>query len=383
MRVWWIATAGLVVIGLGVAGYAILGPGFAAKAQVQYLTATASVADVKAQVVATGTLQPARTISLAFGTPPVVTPASASSASNGNDAATGSTSSSTTWTVSSLKAVAGQHVTTGDILATASTTAINAQIAVAAAQVTDAKTKVSNGGTTLQVANARLALLNAETNLANLKAERDHANLVAPETGVVTAVNISEGAVAPSGSAIAIASEAMVATALVTETDVSSIKASQVATVTITALGTNVNGTVSSVATTGSSSSGVVGFGVLVAIESVPAGVLPGMSVQVSVVTAQALGVLSIPSIALGGTLGSYTVSVLTADGTIATRSVGTGLVTTDLAQITNGVAAGDRVVTGTASTQLTTATGGGAGGFRGLGGGGFGGGFGGGGGGN
>ena len=54
MRLWWIAAAGLVVIGLGVAGYAILGPGFAAKAQVQYLSATASVADVKAQVVATG-----------------------------------------------------------------------------------------------------------------------------------------------------------------------------------------------------------------------------------------------------------------------------------------------------------------------------------------
>jgi len=384
MRVWWIATAGLVVIGLGVAGYAILGPGFAAKAQVQYLTATASVADVEAQVVATGTLQPARTISLAFGTSPVVTPASAAGASNGTgNAAASSSSSSTSWSVTSVKAAVGQQVKAGDILETASTTSINAQIVVAAAQVTDARTKVSNGGTTLQVANARLALLNAETNLANLKAERAHASLVAPETGVVTAVNISAGAVAPSGAAIAISSEAMVATALVTETDVSSIKASQVATVSITALGTNVNGTVSSVATTGSSSSGVVGFGVLVAIESVPAGVLPGMSVQVSVVTAQALGVLSIPSIALGGTLGSYTVSVLTADGTIATRSVGTGLVTTDLAQITNGVAAGDRVVTGTASTQLTTATGGGAGGFRGLGGGGLGGGFGGGGGGN
>jgi multidrug efflux pump subunit AcrA (membrane-fusion protein) len=59
MRVWWIGTAILVVIGLGVAGYAILGPGFAAQTQVQYLSATASVADVEAQVVATGTLQPA------------------------------------------------------------------------------------------------------------------------------------------------------------------------------------------------------------------------------------------------------------------------------------------------------------------------------------
>ncbi|MGZ8562864.1 MAG: efflux RND transporter periplasmic adaptor subunit [Candidatus Limnocylindria bacterium] len=374
MRLWLLAAAGLVVIGLGVAGYAILGPGFAAKAQVQYLSATASVADVKAQVVATGTLQPARTFSLAFGGPAVVTAAAPSSASNGSNAVAGSGSSSLSWTVSSVKAVVGQEVKAGDVLATASTTEIDAQIAVATAQVTDAQTKVNNGGTKLQVANAKLALLNAKTNLANLEAERTHASLVAPEAGLVTSVNIAEGAGAPSGTAIAIASDAMVATALVTETDVSSIKASQVATVTITALGTDVTGTVSSVSITGSNSSGVVGFGILVAVDSVPVGVLPGMSVQVTVVTAQSPGVLSIPSIALGGTLGSYTVSVLAGDGTISTKSVGTGLITTDLAQITSGLVAGDRVVTGTASTQLTITDGGG--GFRGPGG--LGGGFGG-----
>lgn len=379
MRRWWIAAAGLVVIGLGVAGYAILGPGFAAKAQVQYLSSTASVADVKAQVVATGTLQPARTFSLAFGGPAVVTAAAASTESNGNSTPDSAGTSTRSWIVSSVKAVVGQEVAAGDVLATASTSEIDAQIAVAAAQVTDAETKVSNGGTELQKANAKLALLNAETNLANLQAELTYASLVAPEAGLVTSVNITEGAGTPSGTAIAIASDAMVATALVTETDVSSIKASQVAAVTITALGTDVAGTVSSVSTTGSNSSGVVGFGILVAVDSVPAGVLPGMSVQVTVVTSEALGVLSIPSVALGGTLGSYTVSMLGDDGTTSTRSVGTGLITTDLAQITSGLVAGDRVVTGTASTQLTTTDGGG--GFRGPGGlgGGLGGGFGGG----
>ena len=84
--------------------------------------------------------------------------------------------------------VVGQHVAAGDVLATASTTGINRQIAVASAQVADDKTRVSNGGTTLQVANAYLALFNAETALDNLVAERDHASLVASEAGVVTAV---------------------------------------------------------------------------------------------------------------------------------------------------------------------------------------------------
>ena len=381
MRVWWIATAILVVIGLGVAGYAVLGPGFAPKAQVQYLTATASVADVEAQVVATGTLEAARTVSFAFGSGAAVTPATAGGGGSGSSTATaGGAGSSMSWTVGKVTAVVGQHVKAGDVLATASIIGVNRQIAVADAQVAAAKTTVSRGGTTLQVANANLALYNAETNLSNLLAARDHADLVAPEAGVVTAVNVSAGALAPSGPAIVMASDAMVATALVTESDVSLIKVSQVATVTITALGTDVSGTVSSVATSGTSSSGVVGFGVLVAVDSLPAGAMPGMSVQVSVVTAKEQGVLSIPSVALGGSLGSYTVSVLAADGTVSTRSVGTGLVTTELAEITTGLVAGDKVVTGTASTQLTTTNGGG---FRGLGGGGFGGGFGGPGGGN
>ncbi len=373
MRVWWFAAAGLVVVGLAVAGFAVVGPGFAAKQSVQYLSAAASVADVKAQVVATGTLQPARTFSLAFGSPAVATPASAAGTSGASSP--GSTSSGATsirWTVTSVSVVAGQHVNAGDPLAS-SATSIDAQIAVATAEVSAAKVQVAAGGTTLAVANANLALLNARVLLADLRAARAHASLVAPEAGVVTAVNVTKGLDAPSGAAIVIASDAVVATAVVTETDVSSIKADQPATVTITALGSDVTGTVSSVSPAGSASSGVVGFGVVVAIDSVPTEVRPGMSVQVTVVTAQALGVLSIPSVALNGSLGSYTVSVLASDGTTQSRSIGTGLVTTDLAEITSGLTAGERVVTGTASTQLTTTN---SGGFRGgFGGGGFGGG--------
>jgi multidrug efflux pump subunit AcrA (membrane-fusion protein) len=364
MRLWWFAAAGLVVVGLVVAGFALVGPGFAAKQTVQYLSATASVADVKAQVVATGTLQPAHALSLAFGSPVTVTPASAaSSAVASSPSSASSAASSVRWTVSSVSVAVGQHVKAGAALASAGTAGIDAQIAVAVAQVSDAEVKVSYGGTALAVANANLALLNATTLLADLQAERAHASLVAPEAGMVTAVNITKGLDAPSGPAIVIASDAMVATAVVTETDVASIKAEQPATVSITALRSDVTGTVSSVSLTGSASSGVVGFGVVVAIGATPTEVRPGMSVQVTVVTAQALGVLSIPSVALNGSLGSYTISVLASDGTTQSRSVGTGLVTTDLAEITSGLTAGERVVTGTASSQLTTTN---TGGFRG-----------------
>jgi macrolide-specific efflux system membrane fusion protein len=66
-------------------------------------------------------------------------------------------------------------------------------------------------------------------------------------------------------------------------------------------------------------------------------------------------------------------------DGSITTRAVEVGLVTTSMAQITNGLSQGDAVVVGTTSTRnSTTTTGGGGvnlGGLTGggLGGGGFG----------
>jgi macrolide-specific efflux system membrane fusion protein len=373
MRVWWIAAAGLVVIGLGVAGFAIFGPGFAAKAQVQYLSSNAAVANVIAQVVANGTVQAAHTDSLAFGSPAVVQAATPTSGSgNGTQAAASTGGSGITWSVATVDVAVGDHVKAGDPLASASTTAIDAQITVAQAQVNGAQAQVDRGGSTQTVANAKAALLNAQTSLADLVAARANASLVAPEAGTVIALNLTKGASAPSGAAVVLASDAMVASGTVTETDVSAITVGQKATITLSALSADLTGSVSYVAPTGSATSGVVGFGILVTLDSVPAGTRPGMSADITVITREVDGALSVPSVALNGSVGSYTVTVLASDGTTAVRQVGVGLVTDNLAQITSGLTAGEAVVTGTASTQLTTTNGGG--GFR-VGGGGFGGG--------
>jgi hypothetical protein len=50
-------------------------------------------------------------------------------------------------------------------------------------------------------------------------------------------------------------------------------------------------------------------------------------------------------------------VQVLTSDGTVETRTVEVGLMTDSMAEITNGVAAGESVVTGSSSDQVTTDT--------------------------
>ena len=54
------------------------------------------------------------------------------------------------------------------------------------------------------------------------------------------------------------------------------------------------------------------------------------MSADVTIVVAQAADAVAVPAIAVSGTSGSYTVRVLGTDGTVETRSVEVGLMTSD-----------------------------------------------------
>jgi len=166
--------------------------------------------------------------------------------------------------------------------------------------------------------------------------------------------------------AISIASDAMVAIAAVTEADVSSIALGQEVTVTLTASGDQATGEVGYISPVGSSSGGVVAFGILVTLDEAPDAARPGMSADVTVLTAEAADVLAVPTAAIDGTAGVYIVTVLNADGTLAERDVSVGLVTDDFTEITSGLSEGETVVTGTASAQQATTDGGGFGNFGG-----------------
>ncbi len=96
-------------------------------------------------------------------------------------------------------------------------------------------------------------------------------------------------------------------------------------------------------------------FAVDIALDTPPVGLKPGMSADVSIVAASAGGVIAIPSRALSGSAGQYTVRVLASDGSVDVRSVEVGLITSSLAEIRSGLEAGERVVTGTSSSQDTT----------------------------
>ena len=100
------------------------------------------------------------------------------------------------------------------------------------------------------------------------------------------------------------------------------------------------------------------------------------MTVDVTITTASASNVLTVPTEALVGTAGNYAVRILSASGVPETQQVTVGLVTSSTAEIKSGLTAGEAVITGTTAARAAAATTtngggfgggfGGAGGFRG-----------------
>jgi multidrug efflux pump subunit AcrA (membrane-fusion protein) len=233
------------------------------------------------------------------------------------------------------------------------------------------------GATDAQIASDEAAVATAEQAVASAQATVDAASLASPVDGVVVSVNISKGVDAPSGAAIVVQSDAFEVSASIAESDLPSLQIGQDADVTITATAQTATGKVTEISPIGSSGTGggVVSYPIVVSLPTPPAGTASGMSAQVSVTTASASDVVAVPSIALVGSAGSYSVRVLDGSGNPQLVAVQVGLVTSSMAEIQGGISEGTDVVVGTSSTRQgsTTTTGGFGGG--GLGGGGLGGG--------
>ena len=342
-----------------------------AAAATTFLTGTAAIADVSDDVAATGSIASSTSWNLAFGVAPTT--------ATGADASSPATDG--TWTARTVTAKVGDIVRKGQVLATASNAALAADITAATNDWTAAELQrlqaqdaYDAATTTSAIRQTRSSLLNARngvaaahTKLVDLKAEATRNKLVAPADGIVTAVNIVAGSAAPSGVAVTLDSTAYEVTAEVVETDVASMRLQQPATVCVSAIGADLDGTVVAIAptaTTASGSSGVVSYAVTVALKQPPATLRAGMTADVTITTASASGVLAVPAAALRGSEGNYTVLVMSATGTPESKPVTVGLITSSLVEIKSGLSAGDVVVTGTSSTQrTTTGTGGGGGG--------------------
>jgi RND family efflux transporter MFP subunit len=380
----------LAAVGVGAAFIALGGLPTSAASTTHYLTGTATTGDVSDDVAATGTIATTHSYGLAFGSEPHVADASASSSSS-----SGSGTGSTTWDVTELKVKVGDTVKAGEVLAKASTTDLQRQLTDASAALANAKiqesmaqTTFDNATTTAQIQQATIQLNNAKTQVSDARKTRTDlinqirlATITAPIPGVVTAVNVSDGLAAPSGDAIVIDATSFQVTADVVETDLPKIALGQAASVTVNAVGADLDGTVSAIApttTTANTSGNVVSYAVTVTLKNAPAATRAGMTADVTITVASATNVLTVPAAALRGSAGAYTVLILGADGTPTAQPVDVGLVTNTTAEIKTGLSDGQQVVTGIATAQTGTPTvtnGGFGGGGIGIPGGGFGGG--------
>jgi RND family efflux transporter MFP subunit len=347
------AIAVLVIVGIGAIAF-VLAPR-SSSGSTSYLTATVERGDVTADVAATGTISPTEQYGLAFGTPARLIDDEAAP------------NSETTWPVAEVSVTVGDRVTKDQVLATADTADLEAELELATLDrraannqllsARDALEDAEDSGTTAQIRQARISYYNAQAGHKravsaerDLKADIAEAVIRSPIDGVVTSVDVVAGSDAPSGDAIVVAAPTMQVETDVVESDISAISVGQDATVTIDALGEDVTGTVASIglAADDASQSGIVSFPVTISIADVPAALRAGMTADVTIVTASVSDVLSIPTAALNGGLGAYTVGVLGADGVPVDRVVQVGLVTGGRTEITDGLAEGEVVVTGT-----------------------------------
>jgi membrane fusion protein, macrolide-specific efflux system len=171
--------------------------------------------------------------------------------------------------------------------------------------------------------------------------------------------------------------DSMTMTVALSESDISTVKVGQPATVTIDAIsGLELGAHVSSISTVGTSSSGVVSYDATLTLDQTDSRVRPGMSASASVIVGEAQGV-TVPNQAVtgAGTLG--TVNVLR-NGKTVPEQVIVGLRGDSRTQVVHGLSAGQQLVITIALPSVGSSTG--ASGASGtLGGGRFGGGFGGG----
>jgi membrane fusion protein, macrolide-specific efflux system len=254
----------------------------------------------------------------------------------------------------------------------------NAQVAAAKASVSNAEQQVrtaedpatTTAADAAAIAQAEQGVTQAENGVTSAQAGVQTARtaaaattLVAPVAGIVTAVDVTAGQPAPTGTAIQMRSDGLDVVANVAEQDVTKLSPGLKAAVTFPALSVTGTATMAAMPTAANSSSGAaassaVTFPVTLVVPTPPSGLLPGMSAQVSITIAARANVLAVPTTAIQGSETAPTVQVMV-DGKPVTRAVQIGLSTASTTEVVVGLSQGEVVVTGVVNPVSSVTTGG------------------------
>ena len=236
------------------------------------------------------------------------------------------------------------------------------QIANAEASLAQAKANLANlldSASAEDILIAEENLRQAEISLANAQESLESATLVAPFDGVITALNVSLGEIA-SGTVLEIVSAELKVVLEVDEIDIGQVAMGQRALVDLeTWPNAAIDGSVTAIAPSSNSGSGLVAYDVTIALEPTELPILVGMTANADLITADFTDVLLVPNSAITAdrTAGTYMVNVMTGieDGQniIETVSVTIGAKSDEFTEIISGLSAGDEVALGTIEAPI------------------------------
>ena len=215
-----------------------------------------------------------------------------------------------------------------------------------------------------QVDNAQVGVDQARTTLEQTVLRAPVSGTVAQVNGVVGQVSSGSGSSSSSSSSSSADSstgtstattsstgfvtltdtKALQVTADVAEADIADVQVGQPATVTLSATGRSIDGTVTSVATIETVTNNVVEYGVTVVLDD-PRRVKLGQSTQVVVTTGTRVNAVRVSSSALTTIGDTTTATVQDADDTTRTVQVTTGLEGDGFTEVLDGLSDGDVVV--------------------------------------
>jgi multidrug efflux pump subunit AcrA (membrane-fusion protein) len=308
------STLAVAVVGAGGLAYgAIDSSGGSSTNKTATRLVTASLGTVSQTVSAAGTVQPGTSLDLNFVNGGVLT---------------------------AVPVKAGDKVGAGQVLGTIDPAKAKVALEMAQANLAAAQQKLDqakNPPATAQdpaptvdavaVAQARAAVNQAALNVSDAQKALEATTLKAPAAGTISAVNFTVGQTVGGGgsspssssssssnSSSSTASRAfatlldldnMVVKVGFPEADAGKVAAGQPVTLTIDSLtGQRLTGTVTEIDTVSTVVSNVVTYNAVVSFDSVPAGVKPGMTANVSVISASRDNVISVPSAAISTTGG-------------------------------------------------------------------------------
>lgn len=266
--------------------------------------------------------------------------------------------------VTEIKVKLGEVVKAGQVLATVDATEPNAELSTAKKNLDAAQDALDRAGENSDESSEAAAenqVDQAEAAVAAAQRKVDGTILKAPMAGTVVAVN---GTVGGSSNASAGLGDTdatkgfiqladlskMEIAASVPEADATRLKADQVVSVTWNALtGVTVNGKVTSISPTASSTGNVVTYPIVVSLDTVPEGTRLGQSVKLTVTIDRVENAVYVPNAAIRSAGGRHLATVVK-DGKQEIRPVQIGLKGDSFTVITSGLSVGEQVVLATAT---------------------------------